>query len=224
MVHTDTEQDSEHHIDAGMLFEEYSGQDDGHVQDTGTSDCPFFILELRRVYDRHVCGDGVEHMYARKNIGGCICPVQETYHLDEDIIPVKFQRAEQMSVGIDRRYDQEQRHARVQECNIAEEIVPVSEEEPQEYGCNVHEPEKVRDDKIFTEWNVIIQRKMDDMVGLTGAAFQPEEPDQIKYKIGNRPYMRIFAQKSLKFCCHIYHLMLYAFIFRYISICRSGKQ
>ena len=76
-----------------------------------------------------MCPDRVEYMDAGKNVGRCICPVDKTYQLDKNIIPVKFQRAEKMSIWIEGGNDQELCHASVDKCNISEEIQAVMEEQ-----------------------------------------------------------------------------------------------
>ena len=81
------------------------------------------------MHDCHVGADGIKHMDAGKNVGRCICPVDKTYQLDKNIIPVKFQRAEKMSIWIEGGNDQEQCHASVDKCNISEEIQAVMEEQ-----------------------------------------------------------------------------------------------
>jgi len=58
-----------------------------------------------------MCGDGVEHMNTRQNIRGCVSPVKEADHFDKNIVPFKFQRAKQVSVGINGGHDQKNGHA-----------------------------------------------------------------------------------------------------------------
>ena len=97
-----------------------------------------------------------------------------------------------MSVGVESGYHEKQRHACIKEENISVEILPVPEEQPGKNGRNIDEPEKIRNDKIFTKWNIVIQRKMDHMVGQAGTVFQPDEPRDINRKIQNGPRMGIF--------------------------------
>jgi len=86
-------------------------------------------------------GNGVEHMYAWQNVGGCIRPVNKAYQLDENVVPVKFQRTQKMSVRIDGGYDQKQSHAGIEECDIFSVILPVPEKEPDEHNSHIYEPE-----------------------------------------------------------------------------------
>ena len=162
-----------------MLFQKHGGQDDGDAQNAGTSDCPFFMPEIRQVHDRHMRCDGVEHMDTRQNIGRGIRRVKEAYHSDEEIVPCKSGGAQQVSVGVERAYDQKKRHAAVKEDNVSVKILPVAEEEPDEDGRDIGEPQKVRDHKIFAERDVIIQRKMNHVIRLIGASFQPDKPGDI---------------------------------------------
>ena len=141
-------------------------------------------------------------MDAGKNVGRCICPVDKTYQFDKNIIPVKLQRAEKMTVRIEGGNDQEQCHSSIDKCNISEEIRAVMEEQPDIYNSDICKPQQIRNNKIFTERNVIIQWKMNHMVWFISPAFQPYKPDHINNKIGNYPYMRIFFFKCFYFCRH----------------------
>lgn len=183
LIHTDAKGDSQHDVHAGVLFQKHSGQDDGYAQDAGTSDCPFLFGKIRRVHDCHMGGNRIEHMDAWQNIGRSISPIQETYHLDKNVVPSELCRTKQMTVRIHRGDDQEQGHASVKEYDIAVKIFPVLKKQPEEDCADIQKPEKIRDDKILAKRNVIIQRKANDMIGQAGPAFQPDKPRQIDYKI-----------------------------------------
>ena len=60
-----------------------------------------------------------------------------------------------MPVGVESGHHEKQRHARIQEQDVTVKIVPVLEEQPGEDGRNIDKPEKIRNDKIFTKWNVV---------------------------------------------------------------------
>jgi len=97
-----------------------------------------------------------------------------------------------VSVGVERGYDQKQSHTCIEEDSVAVEILPVPEEEPDKNGGNICEPQKIGDDKVFTERDIVVQWKVDHMVGLAGAAFQPDKPGNIHCEIQDCPRMRIF--------------------------------
>ena len=71
-----------------------------------SADCPLFIFQFRCIHDCHMCGDGIEHMNAWKNICGGICPVDEAYQPDKNVVSGKFCRPQQVSVGINGGNDQ----------------------------------------------------------------------------------------------------------------------
>ena len=134
---------------------------------------------------------GVEHMDAGQNIGGCVSPVQKAYHSDENIIPFKLRGSQQVSVGIEGGHNQEQCHTGIEEYNIFVKVFPVFKEQPDENGSNVSKPEKIGDDKIFTEWDEVIQWEMDHMVGQALPILEPDKPCNVYCKIQDCPCMRI---------------------------------
>ena len=78
----------------------------------------FLYRKSLKVNDGQVRCDGVEHMDAGQDIGGCVSPVQKAYHSDENIIPFKLRGSQQVSVGIEGGHNQEQCHTGIEEYNI----------------------------------------------------------------------------------------------------------
>jgi len=64
-------------------------------------------------------------MDAGKNVSRCICPVNKTHQFDENIVPVKFQRTEQMSVRVNGGNDEKQCHSCINKRNVAEKLFSV---------------------------------------------------------------------------------------------------
>ena len=157
---------------------------------TSTQECCFRnmvdrMMEMHRMQEHRTV-----HFLCRKS-GRCTIAICAAMELNTWIVPCKSGGAQQVSVGVERAYDQKKRHAAVKEDNVSVKILPVAEEEPDEDGRDIGEPQKVRDHKIFAERDVIIQRKMNHVIRLIGASFQPDKPGDIDGKIENRPYMRI---------------------------------
>jgi hypothetical protein len=72
-------------------------------------------------------GNGVKHMDAGQNIRGSIGPVEKAHHFNKNIVPGELRRPQQVSIRINRGYDQEQGHSRIEECYIMKELFPVFE-------------------------------------------------------------------------------------------------
>jgi len=87
-----------------------------------------------------MCGDGIEHMNAWKNICGSICPVDEAHQPDKNVVSGKFCRPQQVSIGINGGNDQKQCHSRIDHRDVFKKCGLVMKEQPQIYHCDIAKP------------------------------------------------------------------------------------
>ena len=68
-----------------------------------------------------------------------------------------------MSVWIERGDDKENCHSRIKKSTQLIEIIFVDQSSICDTGRNIEKPQQVRDDEVFTKWNIIIKSYMDHM-------------------------------------------------------------
>ncbi len=104
-------------------------------------------------------------MYAGKDIGGGVNGVQVSDHVHENVVPRKIGRAQIKPIGKDKGNDQKQGHSNSKGGDQAVVIRAVFAEYSKIDHCSryIEEPQKVRDNEIFTEGNILVRTKGDLM-------------------------------------------------------------
>lgn len=167
-----------------MLLQEHGRQNNGYHEDEGAAPNQPVFSKTRVIYDSPVSRDGIKHVQARENIRRRIRLIQDLHREGENIVPLEGRGAQQVSVRVDSRYDEKQRHARKQENAVAVKFTAAAlKEQVYKNRCHVHKPEQVGYDKIFYKRNLVVQPYVNHMVGLVRPAFQPQKPGHVNQSV-----------------------------------------
>ena len=120
-------------------------------------------------------------MNARKYIGRCITVMDHLYQIAENIL-IRIEGADHHADG----------HTDKQEGTQPEIILLICKKEIQNCAGNIKKPDHVRNDKVLTKRNHIVQCHMHDLVIVRNHALQPEEIWQIQKNVAADPDMSVF--------------------------------
>lgn len=101
-----------------------------------------------------------------------------------------------MTIGPERGYQKEYGHPCKQKHTGSEVIILIAEEKIHYHRCHIGKPKHVRNDKYFTEWNVIIKGYMNDPIMTRNGSLQMTEPRHIYDTVNNQwKSMPVFPDK-----------------------------
>ena len=161
-----------------MLFDEHGRQDDADHEHEGSIFRNLTVFPVLTATDRNVCTDGIKHMDAWKQIRRRICLVQFTDQITEKTIIQCHTVAEQMSVRIDRRCDEENGHSGKQKLTGLDIFffILIVQIDVDKCDSHISEPQEIRDDKNRQKRNVVIQFHVYHMEMFGDCFFQICEP------------------------------------------------
>ena len=123
------------------------------------------------------------HMNTRKYVGGSIHTVNKSGQLCKYVIVRKAVRPDVETVGINPGNQKKYGHPYHTEIHQTAEFFFLTKKEIQSRSGDVYEPEQIRNDKNWYKWNMLIQRRTDDMQMLGPYVFKIAKNRQIKRKI-----------------------------------------
>ena len=101
-----------------------------------------------------------------------------------------------MSIWIKRGHNEENGHSGKKECAQLAVIRLVMGRCINDSPSHISKPQQIRDNKIFTKWNVIVQRDMYHMKMRCDGFFYITKPDQVNGKIQQNVKMLVFLMES----------------------------
>lgn len=194
-VHHIGEQERSNDVEYRVLFQEHGRQDDTSHQCKGQETHGPVVFEPAALCDGQVHCDRVVYVDAREQVRRRVRRPEPFAERGKYVVVREVLRAQVMSVRVDRRDDQENGHPREQECAQLVVIRPVMPCGVDDSPSDVGKPQQIRDDEVFTEWDVIIQRHMHNVEMRCDRLLHVPEPDQIDQKVRQDVQVLIFFVK-----------------------------
>lgn len=123
--------------------------------------------------------------------------IQQTHRIYEDVIPRKISRPQVVSVWINSRYNKEDGHSGKKHFAEAEVFILIFEIKISKSPCHISKPEQVRNDKVFTEWDIVIKCHMNDVKMRCDCLLKIAEPWQINEEVQKQKRMLIFIEEGV---------------------------
>lgn len=143
--------------------------------------------------------DGIIYVDTGEHVSVGISHVQPADQSRTDVFVRIYDRPEVCSVGKDSADQKADRHACKQHSAQFIIILSVCKEKVQNRCCHIDKPKQVRDNKILAERNIIINRKVHNVIIACNCLLQVEEPAQINENICHYPAMTVFFKKILHY-------------------------
>ena len=131
-------------------------------------------------------------MNAWKYIGRCITVMDHLYQIAENILVRIHLHTQVCAIRIEGADHHADGHTDKQEGAQPEIILLICKKEIQNCAGNIKKPDHVRNDKVLTKRNHIVQCHMHDLVIVRDHALQPEEIWKIQKNVAADPDMSVF--------------------------------
>src|SRR5699024_9143595 len=105
-----------------------------------------------------------KYMKAREYIRTRICTIKSPHHIHKNIIPLKDNRPQILSIRENSTYDKKYGHPRKHKFSQPVKSRHICKEKIQKRRDDKYKPHQIRNNKIFDERNMLIQPDLDHMV------------------------------------------------------------